>query len=132
MIDATLLGANGRFYLIVKDETVKPAKKHLRIASSDSVEGPWADLTPPFTPEGRWAEGPTAIRIGEEYVVYYDAYQDGHYCASRSRDLKTWEDVTAKMVFVPGMRHGTVIAVSADVAARLREENPPSAPRQLK
>ena len=124
VIDATMLAAHGRFHLIVKDETVKPPKKHLRIASSDSIDGPWADLTPPFTPEGRWSEGPTAIRIGQEYLVFYDAYRDRHYSASSSKDLKTWEDVTARMSFVPGMRHGTVIAVPADVVTRLREQAP--------
>ena len=43
----------------------------------------------------------------------------------RSRDLKTWEDVTAKMSFPDEgtpvrMRHGTVIEVPTAVAARLR------------
>jgi hypothetical protein len=124
VIDATMLAARGKYYLIVKDETVKPAKKHLRIASSDSVEGPWTNLTPPFTPEGRWAEGPTAVQIGDNIVVYYDAYRDNHYAASKSKDLKTWEDVTAEMAFVPGMRHGSVIAVPAEMVARLRGQTP--------
>jgi len=44
----------------------------------------------------------------------------------RSRDLKTWEDVTGKMTFPFAnspvrMRHGTVIAVPAAIVARLRE-----------
>ena len=119
VIDATLLRANGLFYLIVKDETRNPPKKHLRMASSDDIEGPFTDLSPPFTRD--WVEGPTAIKIGENYIVYYDVYRDKRYAASRSRDLKTWEDVTAQMTFVPGMRHGTVIAVTDDVVARLRE-----------
>ena len=43
----------------------------------------------------------------------------------RSKDLKTWEDVTAKMSFPDEgtpvrMRHGTVLAVPADVVAKLR------------
>jgi hypothetical protein len=119
VIDATLLRANGRFYIIVKDDKRNPPKKHLRMASSDDIEGPFTDLSPPFTRD--WVEGPTAIKIGENYIVYYDVYRDKHYGASRSRDLKTWEDVTAQMTFVPGMRHGTVIAVTDDVVARLRE-----------
>jgi hypothetical protein len=122
VIDATIIPDNGRFILIVKDETVKPPKKHLRMAFSDSADGPWTDLTPPFTPEGRWSEGPTAIRIGQEFLVYYDAYRDKHYAASISRDLKTWEDVTSKMSFVPGMRHGTVVAVPSSLVARLRSQ----------
>jgi beta-xylosidase len=120
VIDPTFLHANGHHYLIVKDETRTPPKKHLRIAVSDDVQGPFTNLSPPFTPEGRWSEGPTAIKIGDDYIVYYDAYMEHRYAASRSRDLKTWEDVTSQMTFVPGMRHGTVIAVTDDVVARLR------------
>jgi Arabinosidase BT_3657-like, N-terminal len=125
VIDATILPADGRFYLIVKDETVKPPKKHLRIASSDDLAGPYTDLGPPFTPPGLWVEGPTAIRIGGDYLVYFDAYIAKHYGAMRSRDLTTWEDVTSRMTF-PGagtplrMRHGTVIAVPAALIAQLR------------
>ena len=119
VIDATFLHANGRHYLIVKDETRTPPKKHLRIAVANDLQGPFADLSPPFTPQGRWAEGPTAIKIGDEFVVYYDAYREHHYSASRSRDLKTWEDVTAQMTFVPGMRHGTVIAVPRELVDKL-------------
>jgi hypothetical protein len=48
-----------------------------------------------------------------------------HYGALRSRDLKTWEDVTAQMSFPDEgtpvrMRHGTAIAVSAEIVAKLR------------
>ena len=37
VIDATFLHANGRHYLIVKDETVNPPRKYLQIATSDDV-----------------------------------------------------------------------------------------------
>jgi hypothetical protein len=125
VIDATILPANGRYYLVVKDESLVPPKKHLRIASSDDLEGPYADLGPPFTPAGLWVEGPTAIKIGGDYLVYFDAYMAKHYGAMRSRDLRTWEDVTDQMTF-PGegtplrMRHGTVIAVPGAVVEQLR------------
>jgi hypothetical protein len=131
VIDATILPANGRFYLIVKDETVNPPKKHLRIASSDDLAGPYVDLGPPFTPEGLWVEGPTAIRIGGEYLVYCEAYMKKHYRAMRSRDLKTWEDVTDKMTFPNEgtpvrMKHGTVIAVPGEMVERLRAGGGPA------
>lgn len=130
VIDATILPADGRFHLIVKDETVKPPKKHLRIASSDDLEGPYTSLGLPITPAGLWTEGPTAIRIGDEFIVYFDAYMKHYYGAMRSRDLKTWEDVTARMTFpfehTPlRMRHGTVIAVPAALIDRLREASTP-------
>jgi hypothetical protein len=131
VIDATILPANGRFYLIVKDETVNPPKKHLRIASSDDLAGPYVDLGPPFTPAGLWVEGPTAIRIGGEYLVYCEAYMKKHYCAMRSRDLKTWEEVTDKMTFPNEgtpvrIKHGTVIAVPGEMVERLRAAGGPA------
>jgi hypothetical protein len=58
-------------------------------------------------------------------VLYYDAYQKKHYGAMRSRDLKTWEDVSARLVLPDEgtpvrMRHGTVIEVPRPIVDRLR------------
>jgi hypothetical protein len=38
----------------------------------------------------------------------------------RSTDLKTWEDVTSKISFPRGARHGTVLEVPIDVVNRLQ------------
>lgn len=120
VIDATLLAANGRWHLIVKDETATPPKKNLRVAVGDSPEGPFKDLSAPFTRD--WVEGPTALKVGEDYLVYFDAYRDHRYEAMRSRDLKAWEDVTAKVSFPKGMRHGTALAVPGAVLKPLLAE----------
>jgi len=47
-----------------------------------------------------------------------------HYCAMRSRDLQTWEDVTDKVQFVgegtaQRMKHGSVTAVPRSLIERL-------------
>jgi hypothetical protein len=126
VIDATFLDTGGGRRLIVKDETRYPPKKHLQMATADSgSRGPFPALGPPFTPAGLWVEGPTALKIGEYYLVYFDAYTARHYGALRSRDLVTWENVTGQMVFPDEgtdirMRHGTVIEVPAALAAALR------------
>ena len=39
VIDATMLHAEGKYYLIVKDETLKPVKKNLRIAVGSQPRG---------------------------------------------------------------------------------------------
>jgi hypothetical protein len=120
VIDATILPALGRYYLIVKDETITPPKKHLRIASSDKLDGPWENLSPPFTRD--WVEGPTAIQLGDDFVVYFDVYREHHYGAVRSRDFKTWEDITDKISLPKGLRHGTIIAVPEELVRSLRAE----------
>lgn len=117
VIDTTLFAANGRWHLILKDETATPPKKNLRLAVGDRPEGPFQELSAPFTRD--WVEGPTALKVGAEYLVYFDAYRDRRYEAMRSRDLKTWEDVTAKMALPRGMKHGTALPVPAAVVQKL-------------
>jgi hypothetical protein len=65
------------------------------------------------------------VPIGEDFLVYYDAYQTKHYGAMRSRDLRTWEDVTPRLQLPDEgtpvrPRHGTVIAVPRPILDRLR------------
>ena len=125
VIDATFLRAGNQLYLIIKDETEEPAHKYLQLVKAANYEGPFERPQPPFSPGGRWAEGPTALKIGDDYLVYFDAYRERHYGALRSRDLRTWEDVTARMAFPDEgtkqrMRHGTAIEVPAALAAKLR------------
>lgn len=67
VIDATILPAFGRYYLIIKDETRHPPKKHLCLASSDDIAGPYVNLSAPFTRD--WVEGPSAIQIGDEFFM---------------------------------------------------------------
>lgn len=132
VIDATLLHVAGRDWLLVKDETRNPPRKYLQLASADSVQGPFGRPGTPITPPGLWTEGPTALQVKGDTIVYYDAYTTKHYGALRARggDLTKWEDVTAQMSFPDEgtpvrMRHGTAIAVPAALVRRLREAPAP-------
>lgn len=133
-IDATFLQADGKLWLVIKDETKFPEpRKYLRLAEAKSVRGPFGELSPPFTPPGVWVEGPTAIKIGSDYLVYFDAYMTKHYGAMRSRNLKTWEDVSAQMSFPhegtpQRLRDGTVIAVPRTLVERLKAAPPTTQP----
>jgi len=118
VIDATILAANGRFYFIFKDETRFPeAKKNLRLATSDQMEGPYVNISEPFT--GNWVEGPAVAQLGDDYVVYFDCYMQGRYGAARSKDLKTWEDASAQLMMPEGARHGAALQVPGSVIAKL-------------
>ena len=120
MIDATLFDAGAKFYLFFKDERKQPLKKNLRYAVGDSPDGPFGPPSEPFT--GDWVEGPSAIKIKAEYLVYFDHYTSPHYYgAARSKDLVHWEDCSKEMSFPEGHRHGTVLRISHDVARGLLE-----------
>ena len=126
IIDATLLPAKGRFYLLFKDETFKPPRKDLRMAVADNPEGPFGPPGPPFTRQ--WVEGPTALRVGDEYIVYFDCYREQRYGAMTSKDLVRWRDVSDRLVMPGGRppwhrRAGAAVRFSARCCswARLRE-----------
>lgn len=125
VIDATFLRLPGRDYLLVKDETRTPAHKYLQLAPAASLHGPFGPLSAPISPPGVWAEGPTALQVGDEVIVYFDAYTARHFGALRSRDLVHWEDVSATMRFPDEgtalrMRHGTALRVPAALLDALR------------
>jgi beta-xylosidase len=66
-----------------------------------------------------WAQGPTAIKIGDTYMVYFDKYTEHKMGAIESKDLKTWTDISDKVHFPKGVRHGTVIEISENEWAAL-------------
>ncbi|HEY8460197.1 MAG TPA: pectate lyase, partial [Blastocatellia bacterium] len=84
---------------------------------SRNATGPYGSASPPFSPD--WVEGPTAARVGGEWIVYFDTYRDHRYGAVKSSDLKNWEPVTDKLSMPAGARHGSVFTVSDEVLERL-------------
>lgn len=113
VIDATIVRDGPRWLMIVKDETRWPTpKKHLRIATADDVMGPYSAPGEPFTPD--WVEGPTAIRRGAAWRVYYDGYTRHRYEGAESADLEAWNPITDRLSFPKGARHGTVFEVSEE------------------
>jgi hypothetical protein len=123
-IDATLVAAEGRFYLFFKDERKTPLQKKLRYAVAANAEGPFGPPSEPFT--GDWVEGPSVIKIGQEWLVYFDHYATPQfYGGVRSADLKTWQDCSKEMQFPAGQRHGTVLKIPERISAGLGAQASP-------
>jgi len=123
VIDSTIARHQDQYIMILKDETRYPPAKNLRVAYSKAVTGPWSTPSEVFTPPGLWVEGPTVMTIGPWYVVYYDAYRRHRYGAMRSKDLRSWEDISGQLSFPPDTRHGTALCVSQDILKKLMEQN---------
>ena len=118
-IDATIVPANGRWAMFLKDETRAPvAKKHIRIAWADRPAGPWGAAGEAISAD--WVEGPTVLKVGDKWLLYFDAYTRGRYEGLRSRDLVRWEPLGPALSFPKGVRHGTALAVPATVIDSLR------------
>ncbi len=119
VIDATIIPHGGRYIMFVKDETIEPPKKNIRIATSGSLTSGYSAAGEPITGD-YWAEGPTCLRAGNQWIVYFDKYRDHRIGAVASSDLKTWTDISSQVSFPEGVRHGTAFRVSADVFRELQ------------
>lgn len=119
VIDATIVRDGRRYVMFLKDETRQPvARKNIRYAVGEHAAGPYGPASAPIT--GRyWAEGPTAIKIGRRWIVYFDKYTEHRYGAVASRDMVRWEDISGQLKFPEGARHGTVLRVPRDVLSKL-------------
>ncbi len=111
VIDATIVKDRNRFVMFLKDETREPAQKNLKVAYSKKLTGPYSAAGAPITGK-YWAEGPTTLRLGDKWMVYFDKYTLKSMGAVQSEDLKTWEDISDKISFPKGMRHGTIFKVT--------------------
>ena len=119
-IDSTLFTKGGKAYMVFKDETKVPRPmKNLRLAVADQLAGPYTLVSEPINPPNAWVEGPTTLEIEGYTYLYFDVYTKRHYGALRSRDLKTWEDITDQIAFPRGTRHGTALTVPASVVQGL-------------
>lgn len=125
VIDATILRTNSRYYLIFKDQTKDPLTYKLRLAHGPTLEGPWTGISATFTES--WSEGPSALKIGRNYFIYYDHYRavPGHetirYEAVRSTDLQRWTPIDDQISFPKGCKHGSFLKLTREDVGRLKE-----------
>ena len=119
VIDSTIVRSQEKYIKITKNETRYPPAKNLHFATSDKVTGPWENVSKPFSPKGRWVEGPTALKIGEYWYVYFDVYNNKKYGVMRSKDFKYWEDISDKLSVPKGMRHGSVLSIPKSILDNL-------------
>jgi hypothetical protein len=118
VIDATINKNGKKFVMFVKDETIEPPQKNIRVTSADILYGPYSAPTEPITGK-YWAEGPTSIKRGDTWFVYFDKYRERKMGAVISRDLVTWEDISDQISFPAGAKHGTVFEVKKSVLDKL-------------
>ncbi len=120
VIDAAIVRAGEQYVMFLKDETDEPhtPEKNIRIATSSKLEGPYSPPGSPITGD-YWAEGPSPIKIGGKWFVYFDKYRNKKYGVVTSEDLINWTDESDKLVMPEGIRHGTAFEVPGRVVRRL-------------
>jgi hypothetical protein len=123
VIDATMFRRDfeGKkdWVFVVKDQSIDPLRYSERWASGPTVEGPWSALSGPINES--WSEGPSVIRVGEKFIVYYDHYRAprAQYEGVETTDWVHWTSVNDKMHFPEAAKHGSFFKVTEAEAERL-------------
>jgi hypothetical protein len=118
VIDATIVQDKKQYLMVFKDERRWPMHKQLRTAKSNSIYGPWTEISEPLT--GEWTEGPSLVRLNGAFVIYFDAYKDPKKMdAIRSVDFKNWEKVSDGIVFPELYKHGSFLKISRQEAEKI-------------
>ena len=111
VIDATIQKNGKQYVMFLKDETRYPPQKNLRIATSTTFTGGYSTPSAPITGK-YWAEGPTVLKLGNQWIVYFDKYTEHKYGAITSTDLVNWTEISDQLELPKGIRHGTVFTVT--------------------
>jgi hypothetical protein len=114
VIDSTIEKVGNGYAMFLKDETDVPntPAKTIHVAWADAPGGPWSGPGPSIS--GRlWSEGPTAFKKGDRWIVLFDQYRDHNYGARESADLETWTDIADRIALPAGIRHGSVVPITA-------------------
>ncbi len=102
---------------------MKPeVKKQILLATADTPTGPFE--VQEIVSHVNWTEGPTALKIDDAWLLYYECYTKGYFGVMRSTDLKNWENITEKLTMPTHARHGTAFRVDSAIITRLLEVQP--------
>jgi hypothetical protein len=115
VIDCVIVKDDDRYVLVLKENT-RP-RRRLRVAFGDTPLGPWTDISSIFTEN--FTEGPSVLKLGDDWIVYYDAYRSERYGAAKTRDFNRFVDVTEDMSFPTGHKHGTALEVEKTILDEL-------------
>lgn len=120
VIDATIIKAGKKYVMFLKDETKEPVQKNLKVALSQQLSTGFSPASEPILGLN-WIEGPTATKVGNNWVVYFDQYTRHKMGAVSSPDLKNWTDISDQITFPNGTRHGTVFTITQKEFQKLKQ-----------
>lgn len=112
VIDCVIIKRGKNDYVLVLKDNTRP-ERNIKIAFASNPLGPYSKPSAPFTPN--FTEGPAVAKVGDEYVIYYDQYRDKIYGAMKTKDFKTFTDVTKEVKVPVDHKHGTIFMTNKKI-----------------
>lgn len=109
----------GEYVTIVKDNR-KPGYSDLFCVTAEDAEGPYGHPSEKFAPT--YSEGACAVQVGEEWLIYFDAYKQYRFGAVATKDFKTFTPIDSLISVPAGHKHGTIVKVKESVLEALKAE----------
>jgi len=115
-IDATIVKRGTKDYVMVVKDNTRP-NRNIKVCFASDPEGPWGPTGEPFT--GELMEGPTVVKVADDYLIYYDRYRLKDFGCSKTRDFIEFEDISDS-VSVPLLhKHGTIFKAPESIVKGL-------------
>ena len=116
VIDCVIVKRGDNDYVLVLKDNTRP-NRNIKVAFANNPLGPYSKASEPFTPN--FTEGPTVAKVGDDYLIYYDQYRDKIFGAMKTKDFKTFTDVTKEVSLPQGHKHGTIFEVDKKIVKQL-------------
>ena len=111
-IDAVIVKRAPSDYALVFKDNTRP-ERNMKVAFAAHPEGPYSPASEPFTES--FTEGPSVVKAGNEWLIYFDAYRAQNYGAVSTNDFKTFDNRTDSISIPKGHKHGTIFKVRESI-----------------
>ena len=117
VIDPEIVKRGKNSYVLVMKDNTRP-NRNILVAFSNNPLGPYTNFSKRFTE--MYSEGPTTTKAGNDWLIYYDSYRLKKYGAVKTKDFKTFTNITHSVQVPEGHKHGTIFKVTKKTLARLK------------
>ena len=118
-IDAVIVKRAPTDYVLVFKDNTRP-NRNLMAAFGKTPIGPYGDLTERFTES--FTEGPSVVKIDDEWLIYFDTYRKKTYEAVSTRDFKNFTCANDRIKAPENHKHGTIVKVPESVLKGLLDK----------
>jgi hypothetical protein len=112
IIDAVIVKRDKNDYVLVLKDNTRP-ERNLKVGFGKTPLGPFKNISNPFT--DKLTEGPTILKVGNEWLIYYDAYGNKKYGAVKTTDFVHFDDISDIISLPEGHKHGTIFKAKESI-----------------
>jgi len=108
VIDAVIVKRSTKDYVLVLKDNTRP-ERNIKVAIADNPLGPWRNISKSFS--DNFTEGPSVVKVKDDWLIYYDSYRKKIYEASITKDFIHFSNIDDKVKLPEGHKHGTIVMV---------------------